>query len=72
MVIRANHMARCYKCEWEGEENELVERPGNLLFYDRLLKEQTTAEITRMECLCPKCGEVLKSKRLVDGIVFDR
>jgi len=50
----------------------LVERPGNLLFYDRLLKEQTTAEITRMECLCPKCGEVLKSKRLVDGIVFDR
>ncbi len=65
-------MTTCYKCGWEGGENELVERPGNLLFYDNLLKDKTTAEITRREYLCPKCGEVLSSKRLIDGIVFNR
>ncbi len=65
-------MARCYKCEWEGEDDELVERPGNLLFYDNLLKEQIDAEITRKEYLCPRCGEILFSKRFVDGIMFNR
>ncbi len=65
-------MTICYKCGWEGEESEMTERPGNLLFYDILLKEKTTAEITRKEYLCPKCGEVVCSKRLIDGIVFNR
>ncbi|HNU35651.1 MAG TPA: hypothetical protein PKJ15_03565 [Methanomassiliicoccales archaeon] len=63
---------KCYKCDWEGEDTEMVEREGNLLFYDHLLKERINAEITRREFLCPKCGEVLVSKRLVDGIVFNR
>jgi len=65
-------MAACYKCGWEGDESEMTERPANLLFYDHLLKEKTTAEITRREYLCPKCGEELSSKRLIDGIVFNR
>jgi hypothetical protein len=65
-------MTTCYKCGWAGEEGEMVERPGNLMFYDHLLKEKTTAEVTRKEYLCPKCGEVLSSKRLIDGIVFNR
>jgi len=50
----------------------MTERPANLLFYDHLLKERTTAEITRREYLCPRCGEVLSSKRFIDGIVFNR
>jgi len=50
----------------------LVERPANLLFYDILLKEEVAAEITRKEFLCPRCGEVLSSKRFIDGMVFDR
>ena len=65
-------MVRCYKCEWEGDENELVEREGNLLLYDNLLKEKTTVEITRKDRLCPKGGEMLFGKRFVDGIVFNR
>ena len=53
-------------------EDETAQRPGNPLFYDTLLKEWTTAEIERREYLFPKCGEVLRSKRLIDGIVFNR
>jgi predicted RNA-binding Zn-ribbon protein involved in translation (DUF1610 family) len=71
-AVRPNDMTICYRCGWEGEENEMTERPGNLLFYDNLLKEKTTAEITRLEYLCPKCGEVVCSKRFVDGILFNR
>jgi len=72
LAVRSNVMTNCYKCGWEGEENEMSERPGNLLFYDILLKDKTTAEITRKEYLCPRCGDVLCSKRLVDGIAFNR
>ena len=71
-VIWTTATVKCYKCDWEGEESELVERPGNLQFYDNILKQQTTAEITRKEYACPRCGEMLKSKRFVDGIEFNR
>lgn len=71
-VNRPNDMTSCYRCGWEGEEIELKVRPGDLQFYDHLLKQQTTAEITRNEYLCPKCGEVLSSRRLIDGIPFNR
>ena len=72
VIVKRNDMASCYKCGWEGEEDELKQRPVNLLFYDNILKEKTTAEITRREYLCLRCGEVLSSKRLIDGIVFSR
>lgn len=65
-------MASCYKCGWEGEDGKMKERPANLLFYDHLLKDKIAAEITRKEYICPICGEVLSSKRLIDGMVFSR
>ena len=66
-------MVKCYKCDWEGSEEELVREPGSLMFYGNLLKDQLKgAEVTRVNLLCPKCGNMLKSQRLIDGVVFDR
>lgn len=64
-----NHMASCYRCGWEGHDEELVERAGNLHFYDHLIMQNTTAGIARKEFACPKCGEVLKSKRIFGDLV---
>ncbi len=65
-------MVKCYKCDWEGKEEELVQRPGNLQLYDYVIGNSMKAEVTRMDHLCPRCGEVLKSHRLIGGMVFDQ
>jgi hypothetical protein len=46
--------------------------PGNLMFYDYMAQETFKMEVTRISSTCPKCGEVLKSRRLVGGVPFDR
>jgi predicted RNA-binding Zn-ribbon protein involved in translation (DUF1610 family) len=65
-------MVRCHSCGWEGKEEELVEKPGNLMFYDYMAQETFKMEVTRISSTCPKCGEVLKSRRLVGGVPYDR
>lgn len=64
---------KCYSCDWEGDEDELVREPGNLMFYDQLLKDQLNgAEVGRVNLLCPKCGAMFKSQRTIDGVVFEK
>ncbi|MCX6651577.1 MAG: hypothetical protein NT131_07995 [Methanomassiliicoccales archaeon] len=66
-------VVKCYNCDWEGKDEELVDKPGNLLFYDYvLINNLKDAKVTRSNLLCPKCGTVIKSRRLIDGVIFDR
>ena len=66
-------MIKCYNCDWEGNEEDLVREPCSLMFYDNPLKDQLKgAEVTRENLLCPKCRAQLKSVRLIDGIVFQK
>ena len=62
----------CFKCGWDGEEAELIERPGNLMFYDYMAQNTLGVEVSRVNQECPKCGEMLKSHRMVNGMVFDQ
>ncbi len=62
-------MVKCYKCGWEGKEEEQVKELGNLMFYDHLLMNSLNGvRVTRSNFLCPKCGEMLNSQRLIDTI----
>lgn len=65
-------MIKCHKCGWEGTEQELIEKPGNLYFYDRLAKDTFKMNVTRSDYHCPNCGEKLRSHRLINGMVFDK
>jgi len=65
-------MVKCYKCEWEGREEELVEKPGNLQFYDYVAAGSMKIDVTRSDHQCPRCGTTLKSHRLIGGMVFDQ
>lgn len=66
-------MAKCYSCDWEGDEEEMIVEPASLLFYDILLQDSLKgAEVTRSNLLCPKCRTIVKSCRLIDGMVMDR
>jgi hypothetical protein len=63
---------RCHKCAWAGEEKDLVEEPGNLIFYDYVAINTLGMDVTRSNRLCPQCREVLRTHRLVNGMVFDK
>lgn len=64
---------KCYCCEWEGEEEELAQEPANLMFYDQVLMDSLQGvEVTRVNLICPKCGTMVKSRRLIDGVPYDR
>jgi len=64
---------KCHRCGWEGEEPELVERLGSPIFYDFVaMNTMKGLEITRQNLECPKCGEILRSHRLVGGMVMDQ
>jgi C4-type Zn-finger protein len=65
-------MVKCYKCEWEGKEEELVEKPGNLQFYDHVAANTMNMDVARSDYQCPRCGETLKTHRLIGGMVFDQ
>lgn len=66
-------MVKCYSCDWEGNDEELVREPGELMFYDHLLKNNLkNVEVTRINILCPKCRTLIKSQRCIDGVVFER
>ena len=63
-------MIRCHACGWEGAEEDLVKKPGNLMFYDRMTADTMKVDVTRVNRECPKCGEVLRSRRLIGGVEF--
>ncbi|MDD1756033.1 MAG: hypothetical protein LUQ39_04275 [Methanomassiliicoccales archaeon] len=65
-------MLKCFRCEWEGKEEELVEKPGNLQFYDYVAASTMKIDVTRSDHQCPRCGAILKSHRLIGGMVFDQ
>jgi predicted RNA-binding Zn-ribbon protein involved in translation (DUF1610 family) len=65
-------LIRCYKCNWEGSEEQLVETPGNLIFYDYVAINMGIPDIARTDFLCPRCGEMLRSHRMSNGMVFDQ
>ena len=65
-------MVKCYKCDWEGKEEELTEKPGSLQFYDYVVGNSMKMDVARSDYLCPKCGTTLKSHRLIGGMVFDQ
>jgi len=62
-------LVKCYKCGWEGKEEEQIKELGNLMFYDQVLMNSLKGvRVTRSNLLCPKCGELLKSQRQIDTI----
>ncbi len=63
---------KCYNCGWEGKEDDLVEKPGELMFYDYVLANTLSLEVTRTNHQCPKCGTTLKSHRVAGGMVIDQ
>ncbi len=63
---------RCYNCEWEGNEESLVESQGSLLFYDYVAANAMMIDVTRTNHSCPKCGTILKSHRVIGGMVLDQ
>ncbi|TFG55621.1 MAG: hypothetical protein E4H30_06900 [Methanomassiliicoccus sp.] len=65
-------MVKCYNCDWEGKEEEQVKELGNLMFYDNLLMSSLKGvRVIRFNLLCPRCGVMLKSKRLIDSMVVE-
>ena len=65
-------MTRCYNCNWEGKEEDLVEKPGNLIFYDYMAVNMGMPGIIRADHLCPNCGEMLRSHRMSCGMAPSR
>lgn len=63
---------KCHNCDWQGREEDLLERPAGLQLYDYVAMQSLKTEVTRAEYLCPRCGTVLKSHRLIGGMVFDQ
>lgn len=62
----------CYERGWEGDEGLLVEKLGNLVFHHYVAVNTKMVEVTRTDHHCPRCGNVLKSHRLVGGMVLDQ
>ena len=63
---------KCYNCDWEGREEELIKEQGNLMFYDYVLINSTKdVEVTRINYMCPKCGAMIKSRRSINGMVME-
>ena len=65
-------MVKCYHCNWEGKEEDLVDRPGNLIFYDYVAINMGMPDVIRTDYLCPNCHEMLRSHRMSNGMVFDQ
>jgi hypothetical protein len=49
-----------------------VEKPGNLQFYNYVAANSMMMDIARSDHQCPRSGAILKSHRLVGGMVFDQ
>jgi hypothetical protein len=58
---------RCANCGWEGGMDDLVERQGDLLFYDQTMNLMYDMGITRWNLHCPVCAGVIKSVRKFPG-----
>jgi hypothetical protein len=64
-------LVKCCECEWEGKEEKLVEKPGCLQLNDYVAANSMMMDIARSNHQCPRCAAILKSHRLVDGMVQD-
>jgi hypothetical protein len=62
---------RCPKCEWEGDKKDAIAKEGGLIFYDFLFKDQFKMEITRMNYFCPKCDNMIETRRVIPGMPED-
>lgn len=66
-------MLRCCDCGWEGNEEELIKEKAGLYYYDRVLMDSLKGvEVTRVNFLCPVCGSMIKTRRVVNGTVMDK
>jgi hypothetical protein len=65
-------MVRCYNCDWDGDEKDLVERSGSLIFYDHIAINAGMPDIIRTDYLCPKCNVMLRTHRSSNGMIFDQ
>ena len=64
-------LLRCPICDWEGDKTDADARKGGLLFYDILFKDQFKIEVTRTNYHCPKCGNMIESRRVIPGMPED-
>jgi rubredoxin len=64
-------MTRCSACGWEGKKEEMVSKEGGLLFYDYFYKNNYNIEIIRMNYSCPRCGQMIESRRVIPGMPED-
>jgi hypothetical protein len=61
-----------HRCEREGKEEELIEKPCNLLFYDYVAANTMNMGVARSDHQRPRCGETLKTHHLIAGMIFDQ
>ena len=56
-------MTLCPKCGWSGDCEHMVEKKGELMFYDYVMNSQLTVQVSRWNYICPSCGDMLESVR---------
>ena len=61
----------CPRCDWEGERNDAEAKESGLIFYDILFMDQFKMEFTRTNYHCPKCGDMIESRRTIPGMPED-
>ena len=54
---------KCQKCGWEGAEDDLAERVGDLTLNDQTLTLIFFTGVSRTDLCCPRCNRVLQSHR---------
>ena len=64
-------MVKCYQCDWEGEEEQMIPRESGLFLYDYIIRDKMKMDVRRENHHCPKCDAILVSHRLIEGMVFD-
>jgi hypothetical protein len=62
---------RCPRCDWEGDKKDSDAKEGGLIFYDHFFRDQFKIEMTRMNYFCPKCGNMIESRRVIPGMPED-
>jgi hypothetical protein len=62
---------RCSRCDWQGEKKETDSTEGGLIFYDILYRDAFNVEMSRMNYYCPKCGNMIESRRVIPGLPED-
>ncbi|MBN1109329.1 MAG: hypothetical protein JXA45_01080 [Methanomassiliicoccales archaeon] len=51
----------------------MIKEKAGLYYYDRVLMDSLKGvEVTRVNFLCPVCGSMIKTRRVVNGTVMDK